>query len=117
MDRFEIYRRTGNADLIVQFCQLQLTTSKPALPREMQEHTYPIMFEVEGRHWWFLGRRQIIAVSSHESVKTSGNQSREFWTSAAAREQTCKCLRISASLKAWMSRTKPGVLSRGVCRS
>ena len=27
----------------------------------MQEHTYPIMFEVEGRHWWFLGRRQIIA--------------------------------------------------------
>jgi len=32
-----------------------------SLPREMQEHTYPIMFEVEGRHWWFLGRRQIIA--------------------------------------------------------
>jgi SAM-dependent methyltransferase len=27
----------------------------------MQEHTYPIMYEVEGRHWWFLGRRQIIS--------------------------------------------------------
>src|SRR5258705_10738759 len=26
----------------------------------MQEHTYPIMYEVEGRHWWFLGRRKII---------------------------------------------------------
>ena len=32
-----------------------------ALPREMQEHTYPIMYEVEGRHWWFIGRRKIIA--------------------------------------------------------
>lgn len=31
-----------------------------ALPREMQEHTYPIMYEVEGKHWWFLGRRKII---------------------------------------------------------
>lgn len=26
----------------------------------MQQHTYPIMYEVEGKHWWFLGRRQII---------------------------------------------------------
>jgi SAM-dependent methyltransferase len=32
----------------------------PSLPREMQEHTYSIMYEVEGRHWWFLGRRKII---------------------------------------------------------
>jgi SAM-dependent methyltransferase len=31
-----------------------------SLPREMQEHTYSIMYEVEGRHWWFLGRRKII---------------------------------------------------------
>ena len=31
-----------------------------ALPREMQEHTYSIMYEVEGSHWWFLGRRKII---------------------------------------------------------
>jgi SAM-dependent methyltransferase len=26
----------------------------------MQEHTYPIMYEVEGKHWWFAGRRRII---------------------------------------------------------
>lgn len=32
----------------------------PNLPREMQEHTYPIMYEVEGKHWWFVGRRRII---------------------------------------------------------
>ena len=31
------------------------------LPREMEQHTYSIMFEVEGRHWWFAGRRRIIA--------------------------------------------------------
>ena len=32
-----------------------------ALPREMQQHTYSIMYEVEGKHWWFIGRRKIIA--------------------------------------------------------
>jgi SAM-dependent methyltransferase len=30
------------------------------LPREMQQHTYSIMYEVEGAHWWFVGRRRII---------------------------------------------------------
>src|SRR5262245_60411748 len=27
----------------------------------MQEHTYEIMYDVEGRHWWFAGRRKIIS--------------------------------------------------------
>ena len=31
-----------------------------SLPREMQQHTYSIMYEVEGKHWWFAGRRRII---------------------------------------------------------
>ncbi|HEY0407219.1 MAG TPA: hypothetical protein VGC89_15915, partial [Pyrinomonadaceae bacterium] len=31
------------------------------LPREMQQHTYSIMYEVEGTHWWFAGRRRIIS--------------------------------------------------------
>ncbi len=31
-----------------------------SLPREMQQHTYSIMYEVEERHWWFVGRRSII---------------------------------------------------------
>src|SRR5437667_9152380 len=31
-----------------------------SLPREMQQHTYSIMYEVEGKHWWFFGRRKII---------------------------------------------------------
>lgn len=36
------------------------TVTNP-LPREMQQHTYSIMYEVEGKHWWFVGRRRIIA--------------------------------------------------------
>jgi SAM-dependent methyltransferase len=31
-----------------------------SLPQEMQQHTYSIMYEVEGTHWWFAGRRRII---------------------------------------------------------
>src|SRR5205085_9624739 len=26
----------------------------------MQQHTYQIMYEVEGAHWWFAGRRRIL---------------------------------------------------------
>ncbi|HEY6120535.1 MAG TPA: methyltransferase domain-containing protein [Pyrinomonadaceae bacterium] len=33
--------------------------NKP-LPQAMEQHTYSIMREVEGAHWWFVGRRQII---------------------------------------------------------
>src|SRR5947207_2755351 len=32
-----------------------------SLPREMQMHTYAILREVEGTHWWYLGRRRIMA--------------------------------------------------------
>jgi ubiquinone/menaquinone biosynthesis C-methylase UbiE len=30
------------------------------LPREMMEHTYPILYAVEESHWWHIGRRRII---------------------------------------------------------
>jgi SAM-dependent methyltransferase len=32
-----------------------------ALPQGMQEHAYPIMYEVEDTHWWYAGRRRIIS--------------------------------------------------------
>lgn len=32
-----------------------------SLPREMMEHTYPILYRVEQSHWWYIGRRRIIA--------------------------------------------------------
>ena len=30
------------------------------LPKEMQSHHYPILYQVEETHWWYLGRRRII---------------------------------------------------------
>lgn len=33
---------------------------KQPLPREMQQHTYAIMYRLEGSHWWFVGRRRIL---------------------------------------------------------
>lgn len=35
-------------------------TNSP-LPQEMEQHTYSIMYEIEENHWWFAGRRRIIA--------------------------------------------------------
>lgn len=32
-----------------------------ALPQEMMLHTYPILYRVEQSHWWYVGRRHIIA--------------------------------------------------------
>ena len=43
-----------------------------ALPREMERHTYSIMYEVEGKHWWFAGRRHIIAGFLEEACRDIG---------------------------------------------
>ena len=37
-----------------------MNTIQDPLPREMMEHTYPILFRVEQSHWWHIGRRKII---------------------------------------------------------
>jgi SAM-dependent methyltransferase len=39
----------------------EIKTIANPLPREMMEHTYPILFRVEQSHWWYIGRRKIIA--------------------------------------------------------
>jgi SAM-dependent methyltransferase len=44
------------------------------LPREMQQHTYSIMYEVEGKHWWFAGRRQIIAAFVERACRDLGEK-------------------------------------------
>ena len=31
-----------------------------SLPKEMQSHHYPILYQVEESHWWYVGRRRII---------------------------------------------------------
>jgi SAM-dependent methyltransferase len=39
------------------------------LPQEMQQHTYAIMDEVEGSHWWFVGRRAILETFLRDIVE------------------------------------------------
>jgi SAM-dependent methyltransferase len=36
-------------------------TTKTPLPREMMQHVYPVFYELEESHWWYVGRRKIIA--------------------------------------------------------
>lgn len=40
-----------------------------ALPQEMQQHTYAIMDDVEGSHWWFVGRRAILETFLREIIQ------------------------------------------------
>lgn len=44
------------------------------LPREMELHTYSIMYEVEGKHWWFAGRRRIISEFVEKACHALGKQ-------------------------------------------
>ena len=43
-----------------------MTSNANQLPREMMEHTYPILFSVEQSHWWHTGRRKILAAFVEE---------------------------------------------------
>ena len=38
-----------------------MSSEVKSMPREMMEHTYPILFRVEQSHWWHIGRRRILA--------------------------------------------------------
>ena len=40
------------------------------LPKEMQSHHYPILYEVEESHWWYVGRRRIIQSLLEKICKT-----------------------------------------------
>lgn len=40
-----------------------------ALPKQMQQHTYGIMYEEEGTHWWFVGRRRILESMTREALE------------------------------------------------
>jgi SAM-dependent methyltransferase len=42
------------------------------LPQEMMRHTYAILYEVEEAHWWYRGRRRIIARFVEEICKSLG---------------------------------------------
>jgi SAM-dependent methyltransferase len=40
--------------------QRKTNTVDSMLPKEMMEHTYPILYEIEQSHWWHVGRRRIV---------------------------------------------------------
>src|SRR5262245_38672438 len=42
------------------------------LPKEMQQHTYSIMYRIEKTHWWFAGRRKILATLLEQICSQSG---------------------------------------------
>src|SRR3954469_9147217 len=41
------------------------------LPKEMQSHHYPILYQVEDTHWWYVGRRRIIRSLVEKILNTS----------------------------------------------
>jgi SAM-dependent methyltransferase len=45
------------------------------LPKEMQSHHYPILYQVEETHWWYLGRRRIIQSLVEKICTTLNNPS------------------------------------------
>lgn len=65
-----------------------------ALPQEMQQHTYAIMDEVEGSHWWFVGRRAILESFLKEIVKRFESRLQAASTSGPAEAGTQNSLRI-----------------------
>lgn len=57
------------------------TTAKSAsepLPRQMQQHTYSIMYQAEGAHWWFVGRRRIIRAFVEKICRDIGKARRRI---------------------------------------
>ncbi len=54
-----------------------MATSKDvsdARPKEMRPHHYPILYEVEETHWWYVGRRRILE-SFVADIRASLNKS------------------------------------------
>jgi SAM-dependent methyltransferase len=43
------------------------------LPKEMEAHHYPILYQVEETHWWYVGRRRIIQSLVEQICTTLNN--------------------------------------------
>src|SRR5919112_6032028 len=43
------------------------------VPKEMEAHHYPIIYEVEESHWWYVGRRKIIQTFVEQICATLDN--------------------------------------------
>jgi SAM-dependent methyltransferase len=68
----------------------QTTTHTTSLAKEMEQHTYGIMHEVEGSHWWFVGRRAILEGFMREIVKSFEPRSESRLQAAFANDEPAK---------------------------
>jgi SAM-dependent methyltransferase len=57
---------------------VRIENMNASLPHEMQQHTYAIMDEVEGSHWWFVGRRAILESFLRAIVEKIGTSHTAF---------------------------------------
>ena len=60
----------------------------------MQQHTYAIMDEVEGSHWWFVGRRAILESFLRGIVSSYGSRLRAATSGGPAKAGTQNQLKI-----------------------
>jgi SAM-dependent methyltransferase len=51
---------------LIRFKTTKVESLNVSLPREMMEHTYPLLYELEESHWWYVGRTHIIASFAKE---------------------------------------------------
>jgi SAM-dependent methyltransferase len=49
-------------------------TTAANLPKEMEAHHYPLLYQVEEIHWWYVGRRRIIQSLVEKICATLDNQ-------------------------------------------
>jgi len=56
----------------------RFTIHAEPLPKEMREHTYAIMHDVEDSHWWFVGRRAILESFLEWIAGSKRSQNSEF---------------------------------------
>jgi len=68
--------------------------TQTALPQEMQQHTYAIMDEVEGSHWWFVGRRAILESFLRDIVKRFESRLKAAASKEPAKAGTQNALRL-----------------------
>ena len=53
--------QTAPQDLLKGLMTETAQTINEAQPQGMQQHAYQVMYEIEDAHWWYRGRRRIIA--------------------------------------------------------
>ena len=74
------------------------------MQKEMQQHTYGIMDEVEGSHWWFVGRRAILETFLRQIIEKLGNKDLRILDVGCGTGANLEMLSVAhRNLKMWSS--------------